>query len=146
MPSKAAGPRIFLSDRAMFGYFPPNTPSEAAEYGQPGRLSNGANQKSPGTAYPGLSQCRLKPSVSRRAVPLRCCIGPMDWRQTTTRAEDGQHLSVPSRHRLRALASFFRCHDLVQGCRNCSDPLVRPNKPQAINQMLMAFFACLFAR
>jgi len=28
MPSKAAGPRIFLPDQAMFdvGYFPPNTP------------------------------------------------------------------------------------------------------------------------
>ena len=102
MPSKAAGPRIFLSDRAMFGYFPPNTPSEAAEYGQPGRLSTGANQKSPGTAYPGLSHCRLKPSVSRRAVPLRCCIGPTDWRHTTTRAEDGQH---PHRAKVRT----FQC-------------------------------------
>ena len=53
---------------------------------------------------------------------------------------------MPSWHRLCALASFFRCLDFVQGCRNCFDPLVRPKKPQAIDQMLMAFFARLFGR
>jgi hypothetical protein len=54
--------------------------------------------------------------------------------------------SVSSWPRLRALAPFFRCLDFVQGRCNCFDPLVRPNKPQSIDQLFVAFLAGLLWR
>jgi hypothetical protein len=48
--------------------------------------------------------------------------------------------------RLRALALFLCCLDFVRGCRNCLNPLVRPNKPQSINQLFVAFLAGLLWR
>jgi hypothetical protein len=41
---------------------------------------------------------------------------------------------------------FFACLNFLQGCRKSSDPFVRPNKPQANDQMLVALFACFLAR